>query len=290
MVSQDTTVPLPAQKGITCQKQSRFSPTAPGTASRSTATRTACWKAPMSSSCTTTSPATTPSNRSPSPVRASAWRWMQIAIPCRSPNTCTASAIRITPSSNCSAEPSAPASSPVSCAAIGVWDTVGSLGIPVYDATEDKRLDLFRFADADLSGKVAQGFHALAIDEHRADFTPTPWNARSGIEQVWFAGAHADVGGGYEESGLSDFGLAWMADRLGTVGLQYKDPLPLLPAGDVSGELHDSWNALPYKLKPAYLRPIAPDAQVHRSVQQRRAALAAYQPGNLVNWAGQYVQ
>ncbi len=178
----------------------------------------------------------------------------------------------------------------VPVAAIGVWDTVGSLGIPVYDATEDKRLDLFRFADAELSGKVAQGFHALAIDEHRADFTPTPWNARSGIEQVWFAGAHADVGGGYEESGLSDFGLAWMVDRLGTAGLQYKDPLPLLPAGDVSGELHDSWNALPYKLKPPYLRPIAPDAKVHRSVQQHRAALAAYQPGNLVNWAGQYVQ
>ncbi len=177
----------------------------------------------------------------------------------------------------------------VPIAAIGVWDTVGSLGIPVYDATEDRRLDLFRFADADLSSKVAQGFHALAMDEHRADFTPTQWNARAGVEQVWFCGAHADVGGGYEQSGLSDFALAWMSDRLGGAGLQFKHPPPVLAAGDVNGELHDSWNALPYKLKPPYLRPIAADARVHASVLQRRAAIAAYQPPNLANWTGQYV-
>ena len=177
----------------------------------------------------------------------------------------------------------------VPLAAIGVWDTVGALGIPIY-AGEDRRLDLFRFADTDLSSKAASGFHALAIDEHRADFAPTMWNPRTGIEQVWFAGAHADVGGGYEESGLSDFGLAWMADHLGRVGLQYKDPLPIVPAGNIVGELHDSWNALPYRLRPPFMRPIANDAAVHVSVRDRRSALADYQPGNLHNWAGAYVQ
>ncbi len=177
----------------------------------------------------------------------------------------------------------------VPIAAIGVWDTVGSLGIPVYDRSEDSRLDLFRFADNDLSSKVAQGFHALAIDEHRADFTPTHWNARAGVEQAWFCGAHADVGGGYEESGLSDFALAWMSDRLGDAGLRYKNPPPVLAAGDLNATLHDSWNALPYKLKPPYLRPIAVDARVHQSVQQRRATIAMYQPPNLANWHGQYI-
>ena len=177
----------------------------------------------------------------------------------------------------------------VPIAAIGVWDTVGALGIPVY-ASEDRRLDLFRFADTDLSGLVNNGFHALAIDEHRVDFAPTMWNPRSGIEQVWFAGAHADVGGGYEETGLSDFGLAWMADRLGRIGLQYKDPLPIVPAGNIAGELHDSWNALPYRLRPPFMRPIANDATVHVSVRDRRSALANYQPGNLRNWAGTYVE
>lgn len=175
----------------------------------------------------------------------------------------------------------------VPIAAIGVWDTVGALGIPIY-AKEDKRVDLFRFADTDLSPLVERGFHALAIDEHRADFAPTPWNARAGVEQLWFAGAHSDVGGGYEESALSDFGLAWMMDRLNSAGLMLKDPLPLMPNTRADGMLHDSWNKLPYRLKPRFMRTIDRDAGLHVSVEQRRAALADYQPLNLRDWSGTY--
>ena len=172
--------------------------------------------------------------------------------------------------------------------AIGVWDTVGALGIPVYNATEDERLDLFRFADIELSDLVTKGFHALAIDEHRTDFAPTMWSPRAGIEQVWFAGAHADVGGGYEESELSDFGLAWMTDRLGSVGLQLKDPLPALPQGKADGMLHDSWNQLPYRLKPRFMRSIEKEASLHVSVEQRRALVSNYRPLNLAGWTGKY--
>lgn len=175
--------------------------------------------------------------------------------------------------------------------AIGVWDTVGAMGIPVY-GDENTRMDLFRFADTDLSAKVKNGFHALAIDEHRADFAPTPWTPRAGIEQAWFVGAHADVGGGYEESDLSDFGLQWMAEKLQVNGdgLRFKDPLPVMPNGKFVSDIHDSWNALPYKLKPRAMRMIANDASLHQSVKLRQEAVAIqYQPKVLAAWAGQYV-
>ena len=184
----------------------------------------------------------------------------------------------------------------VSIHAIGVWDTVGAMGIPVYITESDdksSRMDLFRFADTDLSDKVANGFHALAIDEHRADFEPTPWMPRAGIEQTWFAGAHADVGGGYEESDLSDLGLQWMSNKLATHGdgLLFKDPLPILPKGNFAGDIHDSWNALPYKLKPREIRAIPSEADVHISVKMRLSSAAlGYQPAGLNTWTGRYVE
>jgi Uncharacterized alpha/beta hydrolase domain (DUF2235) len=95
--------------------------------------------------------------------------------------------------------------------AVAVWDTVGSLGIPLY-SDRLVRLDVFRFADAKSSANVKQGRHTIAVDEQRADFTPTLWDDREGVVQVLFPGAHADVGGGYpltnNESGLSDGALS----------------------------------------------------------------------------------
>jgi uncharacterized protein (DUF2235 family) len=175
--------------------------------------------------------------------------------------------------------------------AIGVWDTVGSLGIPIYDE-ESARMDLFRFADTDLSPKVKHGFHALAIDEHRTDFAPTLWTPREGIEQVWFAGAHSDVGGGYEESELSDIALAWMSERLALNGrgARFKAPLPVPPRPVPIGMLHDSWNKLPFKLQPRRHRSVADADALHRSVQARReAANLRYSPKNIEQWRGAFV-
>lgn len=105
---------------------------------------------------------------------------------------------------------------PIKC--IGVWDTVGSLGIPGYlNALLAK---FYQFQDTNLGVHVENAFHALAIDEHRKEFVPTLWQKLPGapaeqrLEQVWFAGAHSNVGGGYDEHGLSDVALAWMADRV----------------------------------------------------------------------------
>lgn len=105
----------------------------------------------------------------------------------------------------------------VDIACIGVWDTVGALGIPGH--LNAFLAEFYEFQDTTLGPRIKRAFHALAIDEHRRDFVPTLWKKIPGapvdqhLEQVWFAGSHSNVGGGYEEHGLSDLALAWMADR-----------------------------------------------------------------------------
>ncbi|KAI0440870.1 hypothetical protein F4803DRAFT_525742 [Xylaria telfairii] len=116
--------------------------------------------------------------------------------------------------------------------AIGVWETVGSLGIP--DVEILSRLGIrrctheYQFYNTHLSNKIQHGFHALALDETRGPFTPTLWERRqqeqhtSDLRQVWFAGSHANVGGGYSDQGVADMTLAWMMDQLSSVGCQFR--------------------------------------------------------------------
>lgn len=102
---------------------------------------------------------------------------------------------------------------PIKC--IGVWDTVGALGIPGH--MDVLFTEFYQFFDTALGANVENAFHALAIDEHREDFLPTlwtNWTAGQTVEQVWFTGAHSNVGGGYDEHGLSDIALAWMAGQV----------------------------------------------------------------------------
>ncbi|HEY7642814.1 MAG TPA: DUF2235 domain-containing protein [Steroidobacteraceae bacterium] len=134
---------------------------------------------------------------------------------------------------------------------VAVWDTVGSMGIPAYAA--DKRYDVFRFVDTRLSNKVQNGFHAMAVDELRADFPVTAWESRAGIKQVWFLGAHADVGGGYpaQESRLSDIGLEWMMKQLAEVGVRLATPLTYTPQPLIDPEIHKPWTKAPFAMLPA---------------------------------------
>ena len=132
---------------------------------------------------------------------------------------------------------------------IGVWDTVGSLGIPKYAG--DERYDLFRFINTALSNQVDNGFHAMSIDELRIDFPVTRWDERKGVRQVWFAGAHSDVGGGYPpaECGLSDIGLDWMMKRLAEVGVSFASPLAYDPnAQQLARNVHQPWMDPPFNL------------------------------------------
>ena len=137
--------------------------------------------------------------------------------------------------------------------AIGVWDTVGALGIPTYNITLD-RMDLFEFADTKLSGIVKNGYHAVAIDELREAFTPTLWDPDPRVRQVLFPGAHSDVGGGYprekNENGLSDAALAWMMARLRDHGAQFRKTLIVEPKPDHVAPSHQPWKSKVFLTKP----------------------------------------
>lgn len=106
---------------------------------------------------------------------------------------------------------------------LGVWDTVGSLGVPAVFLFDEKLNAPYQFHDTSPSAIVEHAYHALAIDEMRDEFVPTLWTGKAPdgviIEQVWFAGGHSDVGGGYAECGLSDIPLVWMAEKAEGCGL-----------------------------------------------------------------------
>jgi uncharacterized protein (DUF2235 family) len=138
---------------------------------------------------------------------------------------------------------------------IGVWDTVGALGIPGLDGRFRilKGLD-WQFHDVALSSKIKHAFHALAIHEHRTEFMPTLWEKKADapadqvLEQVWFSGVHSDVGGGYPEAGLSDVTLRWMMDKAeehGQLAFNYDPLINFRPDPRARG--HDSFGAF-YKV------------------------------------------
>jgi glutathione S-transferase len=167
--------------------------------------------------------------------------------------------------------------------AVGVWDTVGSMGVPLY--VSDGRADVFRFTDTQLSGLVEFGFHAMAIDEMRVDFPVTKWDTRKNIEQVWFSGAHADVGGGYAaaESRFSDVALQWMMTKLGGVGVTLATPLTCVPDCGCSTEfIHKPWEQSPFDKLLKKARTPAADDVFHASVVQRWKLDTAYRPSALL--------
>ncbi|MXP23386.1 DUF2235 domain-containing protein [Gordonia sp. HNM0687] len=115
---------------------------------------------------------------------------------------------------------------------IGVWDTVGSLGIPLSGKVFEWINRRWAFHDTQLSSTVEAAYHALAIDEKRGPFKPTLWQAQPDapdsqiIEQVWFSGVHCNVGGGYADSRISDIPLVWMMNRAREHGLAFTDDEP----------------------------------------------------------------
>lgn len=162
---------------------------------------------------------------------------------------------------------------PVKC--IGVWDTVGALGIPLRGLRYLTR-QKHQFHDTELSGTVEHAYHALAIDERRAPFEPTLWlykpKPKQIVEQVWFCGAHSDVGGGYPDSELADISLEWMIAKANSAGLAFDTdvigsfqlkPNPL-------GKLHNSKTGL-YRVTIGSDRTIGtdPTQSVHPSVLER---------------------
>ena len=113
---------------------------------------------------------------------------------------------------------------------LGVWDTVGAMGIPGHWAGAPALNRRHQFHDTDLSPMVSAARHALALDERRRDFPPTPWSNLSQLNggrvgtpyrQAWFPGDHGSVGGGGEVTALSSAALDWVIDGAEAAGLQF---------------------------------------------------------------------
>ncbi|WGD53873.1 DUF2235 domain-containing protein [Bradyrhizobium sp. CB1650] len=110
---------------------------------------------------------------------------------------------------------------------LALFDTVGARGIPLEAFIRSNR-EYFEFHDVELSSITKVNLHALAIDEHRWPFQATVWrpplfkNVNTVAEQVWFSGAHADIGGGYlaidgnrpSSRRADDIALDWMLKRI----------------------------------------------------------------------------
>lgn len=187
----------------------------------------------------------------------------------------------------------------VSITFMGVWDTVGALGIPIrfLKFLTDKKYD---FHDAELSSITKNAYHAVAIDEKRGDFIPVLWSnmPKLGqvVEQIWFPGVHSDIGGGYEEKGLANEALHWMLNKAKVLGFSFDQPYLNSFTPNSLDILHRSRKNI-YKFKSRAERHIVqynaatPEKSLHSSVKTRYQGMD-YKPENLeeylesnnINW------
>jgi uncharacterized protein (DUF2235 family) len=195
---------------------------------------------------------------------------------------------------------------------IGVWDTVGALGIPeqvpgwkelskVFTGWEQ----MWGFHDTQLSPDVKFAYQALAIDEERPPYAPTLWtggqrgNDEQVLEQVWFAGVHSEVGGGTVDPSLSDIAFLWMLEKARAAGLRLRPGQPdagfpslevTAPAPDYAAPIvqsrHGPWELMhPYhRLRDPAVKS-APRQRVASSAARRlREGIGGYSPQGLKDY------
>jgi uncharacterized protein (DUF2235 family) len=169
---------------------------------------------------------------------------------------------------------------------LGLFDTVGSLGVPLW-GWWFRVLPIWRnrSLSTDPMSICRHVYHAMAMDERRSQFFPTPFSrpkdAATRLEQVWFRGAHGDVGGGYAETGLSDIALAWMVEAARRHGLRFNAWIDQGRQPNAAARLHDElrrkpswrlfgswprWHPVPDAEEPA---APAPPGTLHPSVLER---------------------
>lgn len=154
---------------------------------------------------------------------------------------------------------------------VGLWDTVAAYGLPIEEMTRGVSQWIWplELPDRILGPKVERACHALALDDERTTFHPVLWSERgeapakadsNGVRwvkdermsQVWFAGVHANVGGGYPDDSLAHVSLTWIMKEAGQRHLRFKaapttDPDAVLYASssaDKDGRLYDSRRGL----------------------------------------------
>jgi uncharacterized protein (DUF2235 family) len=196
---------------------------------------------------------------------------------------------------------------------VGVWDTVGSLGNPI--GSMRRKVAKYGFFDTHLRFTNLFAFQALALDEHRKPFEPTFWTktARNDdptggskprtldqVEQRWFVGAHANVGGGYPSDILAQAPLKWLMDKAAMHGLRFRPGFEMDPP-DYSAPIADSYatfgNPVLRLFSKPFQRPIGTEQRgsakttsrinetIDGTVFERWRKNADYRPANLVDWA-----
>jgi uncharacterized protein (DUF2235 family) len=175
----------------------------------------------------------------------------------------------------------------VDIAVLGVWDTVKALGLP-YPIVSRLAPMATEFHDEGLTPEVRNAFQALALDEDRLAYAPMPWRMASDwpgrVEQMWFAGAHADVGGHvYNVPGarpLANIPFRWLLGRAEASGLllpddwAYRFPCDpgALPKGNRTGHARLFWDRAPR------IVGACSSEEVHPSVVRRMRLLPGYHP------------
>lgn len=196
---------------------------------------------------------------------------------------------------------------PVPIEVVGCWDTVGSFGIAkTIGGVNLQQIALFR--DMSVPDNVRQAYHMVALDERRQEFEPTLMdpdpNRPERIIEVWFAGDHANIGGGWATDRLSDITLdfllrrissgyadtkelagkegwglhlvAWKADKLDYWKRQDLDPHVVDP--DPLGQIQLSFSHA-FNYRP---RRMPPHALIHDTVFERMvSSLPLYAPQSL---------
>lgn len=197
---------------------------------------------------------------------------------------------------------------------VGVWDTVGKIGVPFgrFHGISSSTLGFFHTG---LRLSIENAYHAVAIDEHRKAFPPTFWTVRkshdpdavtapprslSSVEQRWFIGAHGNVGGGYPSDVLAQPPLRWFIRRAADLGLAFRNEV------DLDGEINNAVIADSHRefLSGIYSRisrrthreigapPEERENGYHHRVNETIDASvfehwrsASYRPSNLIKWA-----
>lgn len=179
---------------------------------------------------------------------------------------------------------------------IGVWDTVGALGVPGHLGVLDllNHLTDHQFHDTVLGANVAIARHAVALDETRIDFQPTLWRlnpnsaAEQDVVQKWFPGVHSDVGGGYAEAGLSDGAYQWMIEAAQAAGLILDTDMAGQITPNPQGHLHQSAKGV-FGIFPTRPRTVPEMGlnKTHASTEARRSnpppAQAPYRPSQCLD-------
>jgi uncharacterized protein (DUF2235 family) len=119
----------------------------------------------------------------------------------------------------------------VKVAFMGLYDTVEAYGIPVKSLADLVNIAIwpFQFRNTRCSPIVQKVRHALALDDERLTFHPIRFDQRQRddksfgpeTKEIWFAGMHSDVGGGYPDNAVALDPLVWMADEARAAGLSF---------------------------------------------------------------------